>query len=108
MPDYGLLDLIPDMARAVLESTSFRSCRSFDGDRVASEIVRKESARVLCLTLLDAGCQGRPHGMQGGLEAAQRRCLLESVLVFRTRAMEHEWVQGMILPERPGGAPAGN
>jgi pimeloyl-ACP methyl ester carboxylesterase len=70
------------------------------GGRVALEVMRRIPDRVLALALLDTGYQPRLPGEAGEREAAGRFALLAKARREGMRAMGHEWLQGMVHPDR--------
>ena len=100
--EHGELHSIAAMAEAVLEQAPERFALAGHsmGGRVALEVYRQASGRVLALALLDTGYQARAHGAAGEQEREERYALLEIAKTRGMRAMGAQWVQRMVHPER--------
>lgn len=107
IPDYGLLDSLPDMADQVLREAPprFALAGHSMGGRVALEILRRAPERLAAIALLDTGVAPLPAGEAGQREAAGRHELLAIAREHGMAAMATKWVQGMIWPPRLGEAP---
>lgn len=70
------------------------------GARVALEVVRLAPERVGGVALLDTGYLPKASGSAGEEEVGKRLKLLHKAQTEGVRAMAHEWVQGMVHPDR--------
>jgi len=107
IPEYGLLDSLPDMAQKVLRDAPprFAVAGHSMGGRIALEMLRRSPERVAALALLDTGVAPLAAGEAGEREAAGRYELLGIAREHGMAAMATRWVQGMIWPPRLNEAP---
>jgi pimeloyl-ACP methyl ester carboxylesterase len=70
------------------------------GARVALEVVRLAPQRIRGIALLDTGYLPKFSGSVGEEEVGKRLKLLHKAQTDGVRAMAHEWVQGMVHPDR--------
>jgi pimeloyl-ACP methyl ester carboxylesterase len=100
--EHGNRNSIAAMAQAVLEQAPERFALAGHsmGGRIALEVYRRASGRVLALALLDTGYQARAAGAAGEEERAGRYALLELAKRSGMRAMGVQWVRRMVHPER--------
>ncbi len=70
------------------------------GARVVLEVLRLAPERVKGVALLDTGYLPKASGQAGDEEARKRFDLLKMAQAQGVRAMAHEWVQGMVHPDR--------
>ncbi len=70
------------------------------GARVGLEVLRQAPERVAGVALLDTGYLPKLAGPAGDDEVRKRMNLLQIAQQQGVRAMAHEWVQGMVHPDR--------
>ena len=99
--DPGLLDTLPDMARAILASAPprFAIAGHSMGGRIVFEVYRAAPERISGVALMDTGYHALAPGEAGEREVAGRLALLEIARRDGMRAMAEQWVQGMVHPE---------
>jgi pimeloyl-ACP methyl ester carboxylesterase len=100
--DHGLANDLTAMAQNVLDQAPhhFYLAGHSMGGRVALEVARLASTRVLGLVLMDTGFAPLPPGQGGQDERAKRQVLLDLAHREGLRAMAQEWVKGMVAPAR--------
>ncbi len=100
--DHGLSRSLTDMAQRILNAHAgpLQVAGHSMGGRVALEMARLAPERVLRLALLDTGHLPKPAGEAGEQERAKRLALLAVAQTQGLRAMAHQWVQGMVHPDR--------
>ncbi len=101
IPDFGLLDSIPAMARSILENagdTHLNVVGHSMGGRVALEMARLAPGRIARIALLDTGFQARAAGPGGDAERRDRLALLQLARTQGMREMGQRWATGMVLP----------
>jgi pimeloyl-ACP methyl ester carboxylesterase len=100
--DYGDADTITGMAEITLASAprQFALAGHSMGGRVALEVMRMAPERVQKLVLMDTGYLPLAAGDKGETEKAGRRALMDVANREGVRAMAHEWVKGMVHPDR--------
>ncbi len=101
-PDYGSLDSIPAMAEHVLRAAPerFSIAGHSMGGRVALEVYRLASDRVVRIALLNTGSSPLPAGAAGEEEARKRWELVRLAESQGMRAMLREWLPPMIDSRR--------
>jgi pimeloyl-ACP methyl ester carboxylesterase len=101
VPDYGLLNSIPAMARQVLDQVPADPLCVVGhsmGGRVALEMARLAPQRIERLALLDTGTQARPADAVGLAEEQQRLELVQLAREKGMREMGRRWARGMVHP----------
>jgi pimeloyl-ACP methyl ester carboxylesterase len=100
--DHGLSHSLTDMAQRILDAHAgpLHVAGHSMGGRVALEMARLAPERVLRLALLDTGHLPKPSGEAGEQERDKRMALLAIAQTQGLRAMAHQWVQGMVHPDR--------
>ena len=100
--DHGRADTLPSMAEQLLQQAPAHMVLAGHsmGARVVLEVLRLAPERVKGVALLDTGYLPKPAGELGEEEARKRFRLLDMAREKGVRAMAHEWVQGMVHPDR--------
>lgn len=100
--DHGRADSLEQMAHQLLHQAPQHMVLAGHsmGARVALEVLRVAPERVKGVALLDTGYLPKPAGEAGEEEARKRFKLLQTAQEKGVRAMAHEWVQGMVHPDR--------
>lgn len=100
--DHGHADTLMQMAAQLLQEapSQFLIAGHSMGARVALEVVRQAPQRVAGVALLDTGYLPKSSGPAGEEEVSKRLKLLHKAQTEGVRAMAHEWVQGMVHPDR--------
>lgn len=100
--DHGHADTLEHMAVQLLKAapSQFLIAGHSMGARVALEVVRLAPERVGGVALLDTGYLPKASGSAGEEEVGKRLKLLHKAQTEGVRAMAHEWVQGMVHPDR--------
>lgn len=100
--DHGHADSLEQMAVQLLKDApaEFLIAGHSMGARVALEVVRLAPERIAGVALLDTGYLPKASGTAGEEEVGKRLKLLHKAQTQGVRAMAHEWVQGMVHPDR--------
>ena len=100
--DHGMSDSLGGMAELILGRAPkrFTIAGHSMGGRVALEVIRRASARVSGVALLDTSYTPFIVGEAGEREAADRYALLEIARTQGVRAMAMKWIQQMVHPNR--------
>jgi pimeloyl-ACP methyl ester carboxylesterase len=100
--DHGQADSFEKMAHQILATAParFHLAGHSMGGRVALEVLRIAPERVAGAALLDTGHLPKLSGSVGEQEVQKRMQLLHVAQQQGVRAMAHEWVQGMVHPDR--------
>ena len=100
--DHGQADSLALMATQILRDAPSRFCLAGHsmGARVGLEVLRQAPERVAGVALLDTGYLPKLAGPAGDDEVRKRMNLLQIAQQQGVRAMAHEWVQGMVHPDR--------
>lgn len=105
--DHGGADSLVQMAKQLLHDAPPNMVLAGHsmGARVALEVIRLAPERVKGVALLDTGYLPKASGEAGEEEARKRFRLLDIAQKQGVRVMAHEWVQGMVHPDRLADAP---
>lgn len=100
--DHGGADSLVQMAKQLLHDAPPNMVLAGHsmGARVALEVIRLAPERVKGVALLDTGYLPKASGEAGEEEARKRFRLLDIAQKQGVRVMAHEWVQGMVHPDR--------
>jgi pimeloyl-ACP methyl ester carboxylesterase len=100
--DHGQADSLVQMASQILRDAPPQFCLAGHsmGARVGLEVLRLAPDRVAGVALLDTGYLPKLTGAAGEEEVGKRMNLLQVAQEKGVRAMAHEWVQGMVHPDR--------
>jgi len=100
--DHGHANSLSQMAVQLLHNAppNFYIAGHSMGGRVALEVLRIAPERVAGAALLDTGYLPKLPGLEGEQEVQKRMELLHVAQQQGVRAMAHEWVQGMVHPQR--------
>ena len=100
--DHGHANSLSQMAVQLLHNAppQFYIAGHSMGGRVALEVLRIAPERVAGAALLDTGHLPKLSGSVGEQEVQKRMQLLRMAQEQGVRAMAHEWVQGMVHPQR--------
>jgi len=100
--DHGQADSLVAMATQILRDAPPRFCLAGHsmGARVGLEVMRLSPERVAGVALMDTGYLPKLAGPAGEEEVRKRMNLLHIAQDQGVRAMAHEWVQGMVHPNR--------
>jgi pimeloyl-ACP methyl ester carboxylesterase len=100
--DHGQADSLVQMASQILRDAPPQFCLAGHsmGARVGLEVLRLAPDRVAGVALLDTGYLPKLTGAAGEEEVGKRMNLLQIAQEKGVRAMAHEWVQGMVHPDR--------
>lgn len=100
--DHGQADSLSQMASQILRDSPPLFCLAGHsmGARVGLEVLRLAPERVAGVALLDSGYLPKLAGAEGEEEVRKRMNLLQIAQDKGVRAMAHEWVQGMVHPDR--------
>jgi pimeloyl-ACP methyl ester carboxylesterase len=100
--DHGQANSLSQMAVQLLQDAPPQFCIAGHsmGARVALEVLRIAPERVAGVALLDTGYLPKLSGAAGEEEVRKRMALLHLAQDQGVRAMAHEWVQGMVHPDR--------
>jgi pimeloyl-ACP methyl ester carboxylesterase len=100
--DHGHANSLSQMAVQLLHNAppQFYIAGHSMGGRVALEVLRIAPERVAGAALLDTGHLPKLSGSVGEQEVQKRMQLLHVAQQQGVRAMAHEWVQGMVHPQR--------
>ena len=100
--DHGQADSLVQMASQILRDAPPQFCLAGHsmGARVGLEVLRLAPDRVAGVALLDTGYLPKLMGAAGEEEVGERMNLLQIAQEKGVRAMAHEWVQGMVHPDR--------
>lgn len=100
--DHGTADSLAQMAQQILDAVDGPMVLAGHsmGGRVALEVTRLAPQRVHGVALMDTGYLPRESGKPGAVEQDKRMALLRIAQEQGVRAMAHEWVRGMVAPDR--------